>query len=112
MAVGIKRTLPSGVEIEIREMSVDDIDECKDFITVSFEDGKPQSITNVNKSRTLWLRKGLSAVGEWKSKNGACPPDEFLKTMDEDDRQKALNLIQDAQVVTKKKPSSPPSMSS
>ena len=106
-----KTTLPSGLVVEIRALSIDDMDECKDTINVLFKDGAPSGVTNVNKGRTLWLRKGLCAIGDWKSTNGECPPDSVLIQLDDEDRIKASDLIQEAQSVSKKKPSHSRSMS-
>ena len=111
MAETVKKILPSGVNVEIRIMSIDDVDDCKDLIRVSFTEGQPSGIAHVNKARTNWLRKGLSAVGDWKSKNGEAPSDDVIRQLSEDDRAKAAELIQECQVVTKKKQSNLPSMS-
>ena len=111
MAETVKKVLPSGISIEIRIMSIDDVDDCKDLISVSFADGQPSGISYVNKARTNWLRKGLSSVADWKSKNGEAPPDDILRLLSEEDRAKAVELIQECQIVTKKKPLSSPSMS-
>ena len=102
MAEVNKQVLPRGLEIEIRSMSIDDIDDCRDSIKVTFSDGSPSGVGRVHSSRTKWLRKGLIRVDEWFSKNGEGPPDEILKRLDEGDREKAAALIQDAQVVLKK----------
>ena len=107
-----KRCLPSGIDIEIKDMSIDDIDFCKDSVKVAFDNGQPVAVNGVNASRTLWLRKGLVRIDDSYSKNGEGPPDSALKLLTEDDKIKAAELIQKAQVVDRKKNTATTSMSS
>lgn len=105
------KTLKSGIVITIKDMSIDEMDECRDSIDVTFSDGQPSGIKNVNKTRTKWLRAGLSAIGEWKATGDETPPDSALKQLSDEDKQEASELIQAAQVVTKKKQPASPSTS-
>ena len=64
----IKDKLSSGREIIINQMSMDDIDECKDTLTVIFAD-EGRIVKGASKARTAWIRKGLQG-GDFKDKNG------------------------------------------
>tara|TARA_Y100001951_G_scaffold91474_1_gene85478 strand:- start:2984 stop:3313 length:330 start_codon:yes stop_codon:yes gene_type:complete len=105
------KTLKSGITITIKDMSIDEMDDCRDSIDITFADGQPSSIKNVNKTRTKWLRAGLSGIGDWKAVNGEMPPDSALKQLTDEDKQEASDLIQAAQVVTRKKQPASPSTS-
>jgi len=101
MAESIK--LKSGIEITIKDMSIDEMDSCKDSLEVTFNEGVATGVKNVNRTRTRWLRAGLSHVDTWRAKNGEIPPDEALKMLSDEDKQEAAEAIQEAQVITKKK---------
>ena len=65
----IKDKLSSGREIVIKEMSIDDIDECKDALEIQFADGNRRIVKGASKARTKWIRKGLQG-GDFKTKDG------------------------------------------
>ena len=55
-----KVKLDSGLEVKIKEMSIDDIDYCNDIPEVKFnEDNVATTIKYMAKARTAWLRKGV-----------------------------------------------------
>ena len=95
----ITKKLKSGRSIDIGEMTLDQMDECKDSARIIFEDGKASSISGTNKAKTLWLRYGLCG-GDFKSKskpiNGRFP-DRAIIEMTEEERDEALALIQESQ---------------
>ena len=63
----IKDKLSSGREIIIKEMSMDDIDECKDGLIIVFaKEGR--MVKGASKARTRWIRKGLQG-GDFKDKD-------------------------------------------
>ena len=64
----MKHKLSSGREIIVKEMSIDDIDECKDTLEIIFAD-KGRIVKGASKARTKWIRKGLQG-GDFKSKDG------------------------------------------
>ena len=105
------KTLESGTTVTVKDMSIDDMDTCKDAIQVTFDNGVATSVSNVNKGRTMWLRKGLSQIGDWKAKNGEMPPDSAIKSLSDKEQQEVSEFIQKCQVTTKKKPLNSNSMS-
>tara|TARA_R100000655_G_scaffold2697_3_gene10510 strand:+ start:983 stop:1255 length:273 start_codon:yes stop_codon:yes gene_type:complete len=76
--------LKSKKEVEIVEMSIDDIDYCNDVAVLRNDDSGNSYITGLAKSRTAWLRKGLS--GE--------VTDKVLKSFSDDEKNELVILIQ------------------
>jgi len=87
--------LKSKRKVELKEMSVDDIDFCNDSTVLkTTEDGKPY-ITGMSKSRTAWLRRGI-AGGDFKAfkiENNFVI-DKVLKQLTEVEKNELLPLIQ------------------
>ena len=91
--------LSSGRKVLIKSMSIDDIDECKDTMQIVFGNNQQaQSITGINKARTLWIRKGLGG-GDFTSKwNKSKPvPDSVIKEMKDTEMVELVELIQEKQ---------------
>jgi len=90
--------LKSKRKVELKEMSIDDIDICNDLtILKNDEDGKPYVI-GMSKARTAWLRKGI-AGGDFKAfkvEDGVVT-DKCLKQLTEDEKNELLPLIQEYQ---------------
>ncbi|QDP49160.1 MAG: hypothetical protein Unbinned2990contig1002_7 [Prokaryotic dsDNA virus sp.] len=87
--------LKSKRKVELKEMSLDDIDFCNDSTLLKTDaDGNPY-IVGMSKSRTAWLRRGIKG-GDFKSfkiENGfAC--DSALKELTEDEKNELIPLIQ------------------
>ena len=58
--------LASGRKIELKEMSVDEVDFCQDIAQIVYnEEGEVSTVRGVSKSRTAWIRRGL-AGGDFK----------------------------------------------
>ena len=62
-----KVELSSGRKVELKEMSIDDVDFCSDIAEVFYNgNGEVSTVKGVSKSRTAWLRRGI-AGGDFKS---------------------------------------------
>ena len=99
MSEKVTKKLDSGRSIDIAEMTLDQMDDCKDAARIIFEDGKASSITGTNKAKTLWLRFGLCG-GDFKSSSKPKAdkfPDRAIKELTEEEREQAIMLIQEAQ---------------
>ncbi len=88
-------------KVELKEMSLDEVDFCNDIPVVKYEDGEVSHIVGVSKSRTAWLRRGI-AGGDFKKfevgKNGY-PIDSVLKELTEVEKNELTMEIQKYQEV-------------
>ena len=104
----IEKTLKTGRKVLIRDMSLDDIDDCKDMLQVIFKGGKAQTVQGINKQRTQWIRKGLGG-GSFKNwdnpSKGGCP-DSVIKQLSDEEREELVALISEAQTLGEEDPSS------
>ena len=100
----IKDKLSSGREIIIKEMSMDDIDECKDTLTIIFAT-EGRIVRGASKARTNWIRKGLQG-GSFKDKDGKGKyqgtrtktiPDFVIKQLKDNEIDECAMKIQEAQ---------------
>ena len=95
-----KVELSSGRKIELKQMSIDDIDFCSDITHVVYDDsGDAAGIKGVSKARTAWLRHGI-AGGDFKgfSVNAkGLVEDPALKELNEAEKNEILGLIQEYQ---------------
>jgi hypothetical protein len=100
----IKEKLSSGREIIIKELSIDDIDECKDALEIIFAD-KGRIVKGASKARTKWIRAGLQG-GDFKSKDGKGKyegsknktiPDYVIKQLTDGEVDECSIMIQKAQ---------------
>ena len=78
--------LSTGKTIEIKEMSVDDIDYCNDLPQMRYEDNEIVAITNLAKARTAWIRKGVEGAD-----------DKFIKSLSEDEKNELSLAVQEHQ---------------
>ena len=89
--------LSSGKKIQLKEMSIDDIDFCSDITEVVYnEAGEISTVKGVSKSRTAWLRRGI-AGGDFKdfSLNAkGLVGDAALKELNEVEKNELMGLIQ------------------
>tara|TARA_Y100000310_G_scaffold323879_1_gene384929 strand:- start:614 stop:916 length:303 start_codon:yes stop_codon:yes gene_type:complete len=94
----IKKELSTGRKVEIKEMSIDDMDFCLDIPTLEYKDGVAVAIKNANKARTAWIRKGLAGgdFKNWKAK-GATPSDSVIKELTDLEKDELRLLIQECQ---------------
>ena len=99
--------LLSGRKVQIKNMTIDQIDECKDIPQLLYKDGETASIRNVYKARTAWLRCGIGGgdfddYGEINEKAS----DNVLKQLTDEETEELVNIIQKEQILEKKTPSS------
>lgn len=95
----VTKKLKSGRSIKIASMTLDQMDDAKDAARIIFDDGKASSITGTNRAKTMWLRFGLCG-GDFKSSTkrvGGKFPDNAIKELTDEEREEALELIQEAQ---------------
>ena len=83
-------------KVEIKEMSIDDIDYCNDLLSMIQEDNGSTALRGLNKSRTAWLRRGVSG-GDFKAKVEGGMSDEALKELSATEKNELNILIQDFQ---------------
>ena len=83
-------------KVELKEMSLDEVDFCNDIAIVKYEDGEVSHIVGLSKSRTAWIRRGILG-GDFKSfdidKNGY-PTDLVLKQLSELEKNELVIVIQ------------------
>ena len=98
----VEKKLKSGRKVLIKEMSVDQIDECTDIPEVIFDGGSIKTIKNSSKARTQWIRYGLGggAFKRFEEVNGIVV-DEAIKEMTLEEKDDLMLIIQDAQVLGK-----------
>ena len=104
----INKTLKSGRKVLIKDMSLDDIDTCKDMLQIIFKGNKAQTVAGLNKQRTHWIRKGLGGgdFKNWSNPNGTDAPDSVIKQLKDEEREELVSLIQEAQTLGEENPSS------
>jgi hypothetical protein len=78
--------LSSGKEVKIKEMSVDDIDFCNDVPEMRYDGDNLVAIKNLSKARTAWIRRGSEGAD-----------DNFIKSLNDDDKNELSVAIQDYQ---------------
>ena len=92
--------LSTGREIELKEMSIDEIDYCQDMTIVVYDDyNNIDHIKNVSRSRTAWIRSGLAGgdFKKWSKNIKGEPVDSVLKELTEGEKNELMGLIQDHQ---------------
>ena len=89
--------LKTGRKIQLKEMSIDDVDFCSDIAEIVYnEAGDVSTVRGVSKSRTAWLRRGITG-GDFKdfSLNGkGLVGDTVLKELNEAEKNELMGLIQ------------------
>ena len=105
--------LSSGRSIKIKELTIDEMDECKDVTRIIFDGKELKSITGVSKAKTNWLRKGIHGgdFKTWKGGDGKCIPDSALKELTQEESDELMQKIQDTQSLGEFKSSNTNSMS-
>ena len=91
--------LKSKKKIELREMSLDEMDLCNDLAVMKYENGEVSHISGLSKTRTAWLRRGIKG-GDFKAfKTGAdgYPEDSVLKQLNEEEKNELVQLVQEYQ---------------
>ena len=89
--------LASGRKVELKEMSVDEVDFCQDIAQIVYnEEGEVSTVRGVSKSRTAWIRRGL-AGGDFKDFSldmKGFAGDSVLKELSETEKNELMQFIQ------------------
>ena len=89
--------LKTGRKIQLKEMSIDDVDFCSDIAEIVYNDaGEVLTVRGISKSRSAWLRRGIDG-GDFKdfSLNGkGLVGDTVLKELNESEKNELMTLIQ------------------
>ena len=91
-----KVTLESGRKVEIKDMSIDDVDFCNDITTIVYDEaGGLSTVKGISKARTAWLRRGIEG-GDFKNfeLQGKVVSDKVIKELTEAERNELMQLIQ------------------
>ena len=95
-----KVELSSGRKVELKEMSIDNVDFCSDIAEVFYNgNGEVSTVKGVSKSRTAWLRRGI-AGGDFKSFSmnvKGLVEDSALKELNDTEKNELMVLIQNYQ---------------
>ena len=88
-------------KVEIKEMSIDEMDFCSDILQLTTTEDGESFVKNMSKSRTAWLRRGLVG-GDFKGfklgKDGF-PTDDVLKQLNDEEKNELFSKIQEHQKV-------------
>ena len=87
--------LKSKRKVELREMSIDDVDACNDMTVLRTDENGEAYVVGLSKARTAWLRKGI-AGGDFKPfkiENDEVI-DKVLRQLTEEEKNELLPLIQ------------------
>ena len=90
--------LKSKRKVELKEMSIDDIDLCNDMTILKQDKNGENYISGISRARTAWIRKGVLG-GDFKSFKieNDMTSDACLKELSEDEKNELVTAIQDYQ---------------
>jgi len=91
--------LKSKKKIELREMSLDEVDFCNDLAVMKYDNGEISHISGLSKTRTAWLRRGVKGgdFKTFKTDVNGYPEDSVLKQLDEEEKNELVQLVQEYQ---------------
>ena len=91
--------LKSKKKIELREMTIDEVDFCNDLSVLRYEDGEVSHVSGLSKTRTAWLRRGIKGgdFKEFKTGIDGYPEDSVLKQLTEEEKNELVKLVQEHQ---------------
>tara|TARA_R100000152_G_C6779677_1_gene211539 strand:+ start:1341 stop:1646 length:306 start_codon:yes stop_codon:yes gene_type:complete len=86
-------------KVEIREMSIDDIDYCEDQYSYTVSDNNVRGLVNLARSRTAWLRHGIcgGSFKDYKENFKGHPDDSVLKQLTATEKEELHFLIKEYQ---------------
>lgn len=91
--------LKSKRKVELKEMSIDDIDFCNDLTIYKYEDNKLSHMAGLSKTRTAWIRRGICG-GDFKKFEtdiDGYPTDKVIKELTEEERNELFQLVKEYQ---------------
>ena len=91
--------LKSKKKIELREMSLDEVDFCNDLAIMRYENGEVSHISGLSRTRTAWLRRGIKGgdFKTFKTDASGYPEDSVLKQLNEEEKNELVQLVQEYQ---------------
>tara|TARA_R100001443_G_scaffold106409_2_gene115785 strand:- start:1031 stop:1345 length:315 start_codon:yes stop_codon:yes gene_type:complete len=99
--------LSTGRKVVIKEMTIDQIDACKDMVQIVFVGDDAKTIKNLAQARTAWIRAGLAGgeFKDWDVNASKTCPDNVIKQLTDTEKEELAMKIQEAQVLGESKPS-------
>ena len=93
--------LKSKKKVELREMTLDEVDFCNDIAVMKYEGGELSHIAGLSKTRTAWLRRGIKGgdFKNYKTDTNGYPNDSVLKQLSEEDKNELVQLVQEYQTM-------------
>ena len=91
--------LKSKKKIELKEMTLDEVDFCNDISVMKYENGEVSHISGLSKTRTAWLRRGIKGgdFEAFKTDANGYPVDSVLKQLTEEEKNELVQLVQEYQ---------------
>ena len=86
-------------KVAIKDMSIDEVDECQDILITEMTNGAVTNVRNMSKARTAWLRRVI-AGGDFKSfkkESNGDVSDSVLKQLTETEKNELSVIIQEHQ---------------
>tara|TARA_R100000152_G_C6744287_1_gene167983 strand:+ start:97 stop:444 length:348 start_codon:yes stop_codon:yes gene_type:complete len=99
--------LSTGRKVNLKDMSIDDIDFCSDTTTIHQDGAGGTYFTGLSKSRTAWLRRGI-AGGDFKNfklNASGLVDDSVLKQLTEAEKNELILKVQEHQSMGEESPS-------
>ena len=90
----MEKILSTKRKVKLREMSVDEMDDCGDLQRFGRETDGRIAVYGTNKSNTAWIRKGL-AGGDFKNIINGSVPDSIIKELSIAEKIELVQMIQD-----------------
>ena len=93
--------LKSKKKVELKEMTLDEVDYCNDLAVMKYEEGELSHISGLSKTRTAWIRRGIKGgdFKYYKTDTNGYPNDSVLKQLDEEDKNELVQLVQEYQTM-------------
>ena len=93
--------LKSKKKVELKEMSIDEVDFCNDLAVMKYEEGELSHISGLSKTRTAWIRRGIKGgdFKGYKTNLEGYPEDSVIKQMTEDEKNELVKVIQEYQTL-------------
>ena len=93
--------LKSKKKVELKEMTLDEVDYCNDLAVMKYEEGELSHISGLSKTRTAWIRRGIKGgdFKGYKTNLEGYPEDSVIKQMTEDEKNELVKVIQEYQTL-------------
>tara|TARA_Y100000593_G_C4199380_1_gene281060 strand:- start:350 stop:661 length:312 start_codon:yes stop_codon:yes gene_type:complete len=86
-------------KVELKEMTIDEVDYCSDIATIHQDSNGGTFIRNMSQARTAWLRRGIKGgdFKPFKTDLNGLVEDKVIKQLNDDEKNELMNLIQEHQ---------------